>query len=84
MIIQVLTSRKFSASYYPGRGQTTHPLDKFPTVPSTQDINNANGDDSSVESEDGWFDDWHLAGPAEGTTHTSEALPNEVCRRRLP
>jgi len=59
-----------------------HPFAAFPTVPPTgfQDIDDANGDDSSVESEDGWFDDGHSAGPA----HISEALANEVCRRRLP
>ena len=82
MITRVLTSRNVLASYYPGRGQTTHPLAAFPTVPPTlsQDIDNANGDDSGVESEDGWYDDGHSAGP----THISEALANEVCRRRLP
>jgi len=82
---RVLTSRNFLASYYPGRGQATHPLAAFPTVPPTtyQDIDNANGDDSGVESEDGWFDDGHLAGLAGGSAHISGALANEVCRRRL-
>ena len=76
-ITRVLTtSRNFLASYYPGRGQTMHPLAAFPTVPPTmsQDIDNANGDNSGVESEDGWLDDGHL-GPA----HISAALANEVC-----
>ena len=45
-----------------------HPLSTFPTVPPTviQDSNLANSDDSGAKSEEGWFNDGHFAGLAEG------------------
>ena len=69
-------------SYYPGRGQTMHPLSTFPTVPPTviQDSNLANSDDSGAKSEEGWFNDGHFAGLAEGPPSCiSEARAHEVC-----
>ena len=69
--------RKFLASYYPGRGQTTHPLASFPTVP--QGFDPSNGDHSDVESEGDWLND-KVAELAEGPpSRISEALANEVC-----
>ena len=49
---QVLKQVKILASYYPGRGQSKHPLAAFPTVSPTivQSLNLANGNDLSVEN----------------------------------
>ena len=82
-IARVLTSRNFLASYYPGHGQTMHPLATFPTVPPTiaQGIDLENGDNSGVTSGGEWlstFSGGGLPGLAEGPSRISEALANKV------
>lgn len=68
---------EFLVSYYPGHGQTTHPLASFPTVP--QGFDPSNGDNSDVESPGDWLND-ESAGLAEGpSSHISDTLVNEVC-----
>lgn len=77
-----LIEKIFLASYYPGRGQTTHPLASFPTVP--QGFDPENGDDSGVESEGEWLNDSQLAELAKGPpSRISEALANEVRRQHF-
>ena len=75
-----ISLRNFLASYYPGRGQTTHPLASFPTVP----FDPADSDNSGIESEGEWLGDRQLVELAEGPScRISEALANEVCRRHF-
>jgi len=53
----------------------THPLTTFPTIPRA---NPADSDDSGVESEDEWVDDF--AGLAGGPpSRISQAVAKEVC-----
>ena len=68
-----------TASYYPGRGQTMHPLAAFPTVPHAviQGLDVANSDGSSIKNEEEWFTNGWVAGLADAS---SEALANTVCR----
>jgi hypothetical protein len=79
-IAQVLTSQIFLASYYPGCGQTMHPLATFPTVSPTiaQGLDLENDDNSGVKSGGEWFSGGGLPGLAEGPSHISEALANKV------
>lgn len=77
------TETKVTASYYPGRGQTMHPLAAFPTVPPTitqgLDLAHSASDDISAKSEEEWSNDWHVAGLAEQASCISGALSNKVC-----
>lgn len=86
MFITQFDSENITASYYPGHGQTMHPLAAFPTVSCAvvQGLDLANGDGSSVKNEEEWFTNGHVAGLADGPSCISEALANKVCQQYLP
>jgi hypothetical protein len=63
-----------ASSYYPGRGDNTHPLSRI-----DPDDHDTDSDDLVIETEEDWMDDEHMVKLTQGPpSKFSEAIAREV------